>query len=1114
MLLPGMAVADGTDLANDLVGYWDFNETEFSAVPENAPNQATGASATASDAVFGVDGGFPEWELGPLCGHVHLTGGGNQFFRVEELGAGIANATEITVMCWFKADRNPIVNEPSGLVVTRAATDNLGADRLYGLDITSSLELDGRISDNGVRSTTELYSNNSWHHAAVVYNGTQQIVYLDGVAVETVDKADVTSITSIGELFIGVDPSNTGTRRFSGSIDDVAIFNCAVSGTTIATIATKDASGNPDQDLGQILDPTYTVINNPDTDNDTLCDTWEDFFFGSRSLDQGADDDEEDEDLLTNAEEMNIHFSSPINEDTDGDFLQDGEEVNGTSNPFTDTPGNPSGATSPTLVDTDGDGIEDADELDPDFPDATPFVTNPANADTDFDTFSDADEIANGSDPTDPNDFPDFYNNLIGYWPMDHALGTTAVEKLNYQEGTAAEPSDGEFQNDVGLTWRRSTTAGEGICGYADLSGSAGSFFNIASIGGLVTDDISRFSIVGWVKPRALNNYRGIFMTRSMDPGSNWGLGHYPTAAIDSRVIGLAVTNSAAPTLQADTWAHVAMTDNGIEQKVYLNGVEIASEASRAVDGVFESLDWSIGSDPGNPSRFLNGCVDDFAVFNAGLPASIIAEIYQDGLEGKNLLNSFDSAPPEFKTDDIDEDGMCDQIEIDIFGDITTSDWAEGTDSDGDNLDDIFELDTLKTHPNLKDTDADGLDDDVELSGAENPFKSDKYTEDGAPGSTDPLNPDSDNDTLLDGAEAKGQGQPCPTNPNRTDTDGDAISDPTEINVDGTDPCDPQSAIFPKINVIPISYYNFDEGTGSTAADTATNGTPENATTNQGTIGWDTTDPQIGTGSLDLPGSASMGFDDPFDVGTEAFTISVWIFADTLGNSTNDRKGIVNHREAGNNNGFWGVSTIGDGGTDYRIQGTGGRNVGAGMIEAGEWYHLAITWDADSGTAETFINGKKEQTSTGNATEYTATANMWDIGDDNCCGGREWDGRIDDLAFFDQVLSPGDIQTIHDAGNVGFSIPELIAGEPTPPAEVIEVISVISGSPAENDVTITWDSAGRGDFKISTSPDLENWTEVTPNVPNGGNTTSYTDTGVLPGTAKRFYLIEEVPSAN
>lgn len=74
------------------------------------------------------------------------------------------------------------------------------------------------------------------------------------------------------------------------------------------------------------------------------------------------------------------------------------------------------------------------------------------------------------------------------------------------------------------------------------------------------------------------------------------------------------------------------------------------------------------------------------------------------------------------------------------------------------------------------DSDGDGLTDDAEVALG-----------------TDPLNPDTDDDGLLDGTEVdSAMGSGCP-NPLNADSDGDSLSDGNEVLTLGTDPCNPDT---------------------------------------------------------------------------------------------------------------------------------------------------------------------------------------------------------------------------------------------------------------------------------------------------------------------------------
>lgn len=95
------------------------------------------------------------------------------------------------------------------------------------------------------------------------------------------------------------------------------------------------------------------------------------------------------------------------------------------------------------------------------------------------------------------------------------------------------------------------------------------------------------------------------------------------------------------------------------------------------------------------------------------------------------------------------------------------------TDSDGDGLSDIDEMDIYGTDPNNPDTDNDGLTDGEEVL---------KYK-------TKPLVPDTDGDGLIDGDEVK----KYKTDPLNPDTDGDGLKDGEEVVKTETDPNNPDT---------------------------------------------------------------------------------------------------------------------------------------------------------------------------------------------------------------------------------------------------------------------------------------------------------------------------------
>jgi autotransporter-associated beta strand protein len=124
------------------------------------------------------------------------------------------------------------------------------------------------------------------------------------------------------------------------------------------------------------------VVN--DSDGDGLDDTWEILHF--EDLDEIAGGNP-DLDGLTHLEEQ-AAGTDPLEFDTDGDHLGDGDEV---KVHFTD----------PLDADSDGDGLPDDEEV-------LVHFTDPNLADSDGDGYHDALEVAEETDPNDIADYPPF----------------------------------------------------------------------------------------------------------------------------------------------------------------------------------------------------------------------------------------------------------------------------------------------------------------------------------------------------------------------------------------------------------------------------------------------------------------------------------------------------------------------------------------------------------------------------------------------------------------------------------------------------------------------------------------------------------------------------------
>ncbi|MEM7394786.1 MAG: sulfatase-like hydrolase/transferase, partial [Verrucomicrobiota bacterium] len=231
---------------------------------------------------------------------------------------------------------------------------------------------------------------------------------------------------------------------------------------------TSQGNGGGSLDLASVR-----VIVDADSDGDGMPDSWDDANGLNKNDPADAEDDNDavgGADGLTNLEEF-LARTNPQDADSDDDALLDGDEVNGTLNPWTagvfgSPPGDP---TDPNNIDSDGDGETDGFEIaNGTDPNAPPPNTGPLFpfVDTDGDGYRDEAETAFGSNPGDALSCPDHRPNparpnLVVIYADDMGLGDMSAYGTLF--GTAA-PAD---------TPRMDSLASQGVLFTQAHSGSA-----------------------------------------------------------------------------------------------------------------------------------------------------------------------------------------------------------------------------------------------------------------------------------------------------------------------------------------------------------------------------------------------------------------------------------------------------------------------------------------------------------------------------------------------------------------------------------------------------------------------------------------------------------------
>lgn len=141
-------------------------------------------------------------------------------------------STTITVEAWLNLriakNWNRIVEHPNW------ATGGTNSWLLFG----SSTSLIFGVSEGATQynNAASAITTNAWVHLAGIYNGTHTALYVNGALAATQDVPDSLTFTNAGRNTLGA-AGGGGGNALNGSIDEVAIYNRALSASEIAVLA-------------------------------------------------------------------------------------------------------------------------------------------------------------------------------------------------------------------------------------------------------------------------------------------------------------------------------------------------------------------------------------------------------------------------------------------------------------------------------------------------------------------------------------------------------------------------------------------------------------------------------------------------------------------------------------------------------------------------------------------------------------------------------------------------------------------------------------------------------------------------------------------------------------
>ncbi len=143
--------------------------------------------------------------------------------------AALNPTTSITIQAWIKANAwgtnvydNYIVGKDDWATSSAGYALRAGA----GGELSFNFAISGGVWQEVISST--MMSTGVWHNVAATFDGTTQKIYIDGVLAGTASYTG-TIVTSTYDLNIGAVPYLIqGSRLFNGNIDQVMVWNTAL----------------------------------------------------------------------------------------------------------------------------------------------------------------------------------------------------------------------------------------------------------------------------------------------------------------------------------------------------------------------------------------------------------------------------------------------------------------------------------------------------------------------------------------------------------------------------------------------------------------------------------------------------------------------------------------------------------------------------------------------------------------------------------------------------------------------------------------------------------------------------------------------------------------------
>lgn len=216
----------------------------------------------------------------------------------------------------------------------------------------------------------------------------------------------------------------------------------------------------------------------------------------------------------------------------------------------------------------------------------------------------------------------------IAYWALDEGTGTTT------HDSTANKKNGTLYCSGTGCTtpqWKSGSECVSGKClQFISDGSSVGGYVEMANTS-TATITGNQITLSVWIKPNTIKaSGQDVILWKNDE---DYDL-RFTNGNLRFNLLGIgAITYSG---LTTNTWYHIVAVYNGSTQKIYVNGVEVASAnatGSLTSDGGIVRIGRDDGAD-----RYFNGLIDEVKIYPYARSANQIASDYLGGTQGSSTV--------------------------------------------------------------------------------------------------------------------------------------------------------------------------------------------------------------------------------------------------------------------------------------------------------------------------------------------------------------------------------------------------------------------------------------------------------------------------------------------